>query len=398
MNKFLKDWCARPIIATILFQLILRRLFFIGRNLLLESKPTLFLKAGGVAESISKAIPSLQNPYTPSFLYYFSLLSTGLYPYLKESFFSNLPTNYHRTNLYLETYQNSGGGATVCPETVPPGIVSIDWAGATEDSADSIYVVVPGLTGSSKDYYVRSFILHLETNAPKARVAAYNPRSRGGNKLDSPFLYSAGYTQDLRRVIRHIHDNVAAERPIYLIGFSLGGNVVAKLLGEDGVHSFVNRAVVCSPPIDLLSMSNHLANTFMGQCLDAVLVRGCNNLLGNDSMFASVICDARPTSMADLDGKIIAPMMGCTSASDYYRKSSSGLWLNKIQIPLCVVCPQDDPLVNAESVRKDDFESNPFLAGVFPIAGGHSMDCPSSDGTSWFSQVSLEWCRAAVTS
>ena len=290
---------------------------------------------------------------------------------------------------------------TCCPDIVPSGEVSIDWTGATEQEAEAIYIIVPGLTGSSKEYYILSLINYLQRkNQTKTiRIGAYNPRGRGGNKVTSNFLYSAGYTVDLRRVLQQVHDTVANDRPIILIGFSLGANVVSKLLGElgqEGKNNLINGAVVCSPPIDLLSMSNYLTNGgIIASILDKALVHNCNKQLSNDPNFKESIQNNRPTSMAELDGQIIAPMMGCQNASHYYRVASSGLWLHQINVPTLFVLPQDDPIIDGTRVRHDDFCTNPYLMGVMLQSGGHSMDLPfgSTDET-WFGKVVVDFSNA----
>ena len=102
--------------------------------------------------------------------------------------------------------------------------------------------------------------------------------------------------------------------------------------------------------------------------------------------------------MVELDGQIIAPMMGCESASHYYRVASAGLWLHCIATPTCFVLPLDDPIVNGNRVRQDDFAANKFLLAVITNSGGHSMDLPtiwySSNDSSWFAKAAVEFAEA----
>ena len=63
-----------------------------------------------------------------------------------------------------------------------------------------------------------------------------------GNSLVTPFMYSAGYTADLRRTIQHIKQNTSL--PIFCVGYSLGSNVLAKYLGEEGESCVVKEQFV----------------------------------------------------------------------------------------------------------------------------------------------------------
>ena len=109
-------------------------------------------------------------------------------------------------------------------------------------------------------------LLHLKA-WPGASIAAYNPRSRGGNVLENAYLYSAGYTSDLRAVIGRIRERVG-ERAILAIAYSLGASVLGRLLGEDADGCELSAAVLCAPPLDPLLMSNHLETTVQGKLCD----------------------------------------------------------------------------------------------------------------------------------
>ena len=101
--------------------------------------------------------------------------------------------------------------ATCCPDIIPEGVVSLDWHSPEKQDGEkgqtttkAVFVIVPGLTGHSDSYYVRNVASHISRSWPGSKIAAYNPRGRGGNILRSPFLYSAGFTEDLRYVTTQI--------------------------------------------------------------------------------------------------------------------------------------------------------------------------------------------------
>lgn len=285
------------------------------------------------------------------------------------------------------------------PEIIPRGVVSLDWAfcrsmhpavtdndddDGDDDAAEIVVIVIPGLTGSSDAGYVQRLAHHIISySSVRVRVACYNPRGRGGNPLVSPFLYSAGYTEDLRRVVEHVHRKCGANRRIVAVGYSLGSNVLAKMCGEDGNDSLLAGACCLACPIDPLGMSNHLKNTIEGKLMDRVLLRFVAKV-AKESASALQSCplvdmDAigRSTSMSKFDRFAVAPLMNCKCSSDYYRRASSGLYLSAIRRPVLFLHAENDPIVSARKIRVDNFKCNPHLISCMTREGGHSMDWPT---------------------
>merc|ERR1711937_57049 len=114
-------------------------------------------------------------------------------------------------------------------------------------------LVIAGLTGSSESPYVQRLAKHLRDMVPgrRLRIALYSARGRGSNPITTPFLYSAGYTEDIRRVVKHILAK-HTHSTLIGVGYSLGANALAKYLGEEGSSCKLAGAVCCSCPIDLL--------------------------------------------------------------------------------------------------------------------------------------------------
>lgn len=302
-----------------------------------------------------------------------------------------------RETIRLSALGKGEGKSTRCrPDVVPEGIVSLDWVSLSEsetastpdDEKDAVVVVIliPGLTGSSSSGYVRRCASHLLRHNRGAclRVAIYNPRGRGGNELLTPFLYSAGYTEDVRRVVEHVAaKTILGSTPrVFAVGYSLGSNVLAKMLGEDGDSTPLTGAVCVACPIDCLSSNNHLRNTWIGQLMDRVLVRFVHKVVkeSRDVIRSSSILNLHEiestTSMSTFDRFAVAPLMGCDNASDYYRAASSGPYLTHIRTPTLFLHAYNDPIVPGHTIRTDNFRSNPHLLGVMTREGGHSMDWP----------------------
>ena len=134
-----------------------------------------------------------------------------------------------------------------------------------------------GLTGGSDSAYVRRCVSVLARASPHHRVGAYSPRGSCGNALRSAFVYSAGFTEDLRYVVKRL--GIPAGGNLFIVSYSLGANVTAKMLAEDGDKSPVTAAVVCACPVDLLPLSNYMSSDPWGMLWDRVLVHGCNKMV-----------------------------------------------------------------------------------------------------------------------
>eukprot|EP00755_Sulcionema_specki_P032317 Sspe_Gene.98481::Locus_71897_Transcript_1_6_Confidence_0.400_Length_1285::g.98481::m.98481 len=309
----------------------------------------------------------------------------------------NLP--YETERLLLPRLE--GSNRLCCPSVVPEGQISLDWVHSTRRDAP-VVIIIPGLTGDSTSPYVR----RLADSCRQAgfTVACFNPRGRGGNSLTTPFMYSAGYTEDLRRAIAHIA-KTHPKNPLFAVGFSLGANYLAKYVGEEGEGCPLKAAVCIACPVDCLLLSNNLHRSFIGRfLLDPILVKSVHKVLESiEEVIQShpdinVVKARTARNMLEFDGAAIAPMMGFTCASEYYRNSASGLHLPNIRVPTLFLHAWNDPIVPGKLIHRDDFEANPFLLSVMTRDGGHSMDWPTGLRMSpWSPRVVREFIEAILT-
>mmetsp|Transcript_22099 Transcript_22099/g.28224 ORF Transcript_22099/g.28224 Transcript_22099/m.28224 type:complete len:353 (-) Transcript_22099:787-1845(-) len=265
-----------------------------------------------------------------------------------------------------------------------------------------VVICVPGLTGDSNAPYIMTLALHLSQRG--VRVACFNPRGRGGNELKSPFLYSAGYTEDLRRIVQHVCDRYPNATATIGVGFSLGSNYLAKFVGEEGDACLLSAAVMAGCPLDCLSMSNHFHHSTMGQLMDPVLVSNVQKirleythvLKDLDKVDLEHVASAK--TMAEFDHRIIAPMFGFSCVSDYYRYSSAGNLLSEIRRPALFLHSENDPIVPGKYIRMDNFDVNPHLIHCMTKEGGHSMSWPMGIHAkdSWMSVVVSEFVNAVI--
>ena len=311
---------------------------------------------------------------------------------------------------------NKREGMKCCPNVVPEGVVSVDWLElgegrkATKDeekkmktreesSEPPIVILVPGLTGSSESGYIRRTASIFHESG--FRVACYNPRGRGGNPLISPFLYSVGYTEDLRRVVAHIRSTNPEAPFMFAVGYSLGSNYLAKYVAEEGAECPLSGGVCLGGVVDCLTTSNALESTFFGRIADSLLVRLVKplamdnaNILREAPHWYDYEALAKARTMAQFDGAMISKSFGFSSASDYYRWSSSGLVLHQVRIPMMFIFAENDPICPGRAVRPDTFQASDYLLMCRTKNGGHSMDWFDSSLEPWAAKNALRFCNA----
>ncbi|MCB0335131.1 MAG: alpha/beta fold hydrolase [Bdellovibrionales bacterium] len=233
-------------------------------------------------------------------------------------------------------------------------------------------IVSHGLEGSSHRDYVlgmaRSFM------ADGWDVLAWNMRGCSGEPNRLLRSYHSGESADLKRVVSHCVD-LGRYQTIVLIGFSLGGNVTLKYLGENvETPKEVKAAVTVSVPCDLEASANCLRRPsnklYMRYFLESLRTK----IVGKYVHFPHKIAIDTLFQMKnfhDFDEAYTAPLHGFSSARDYWTKSSSRQFLSSIKVPTLLLSSRDDPFLDSKSFPFEEArESNQFFFELTP-GGGH---------------------------
>jgi hypothetical protein len=252
-------------------------------------------------------------------------------------------------------------------------------------------VLVHGLEGSSDAGYSRS----LSHELLQAGWAAhrFNMRSCGGTEhLSGRGLYHSGQTSDLLAVVRQIK----GDSPIFLAGFSLGGNVVLKLAGELGERAseLIAGVIAVSTPIDLAACARKLASpsnfVYARRFLRRLKQRIRLKAQYAPGLFSLEHLDA-VKSIYEFDDKFTAPAFGFGTADNYYATQSSNQFLDRIRVPALLVQAKDDPLIPFEVYDHPAFARNPNLRLVAIEHGGHVGFISKTPPRFWLDQMLLEW-------
>lgn len=271
------------------------------------------------------------------------------------------------------------------------------------DPEAPLVVVCHGLEGSSRSGYVLGVM--ARAHARGLAVAALNFRGCSGELNRLPRLYHSGETADLA----HAVERLIEERPrrrIGLVGFSLGGNVVAKYLGERGadVPENVRAAAVISVPFqlegccDALDGPGALARMYRTRFLRTLVPKA----LAKARRFPGALDEARLArvrSLRDYDDAVTAPLHGFTGAADYYARSSSGPLLPGVRRPLLAISAEDDPFVPGPTLPIGALHGNPHVTALVSPAGGHVafVSGPPWDPRRWAEDRAVEFLASSLT-
>lgn len=237
-----------------------------------------------------------------------------------------------------------------------------------------LVLVLHGLEGSARRGYVVS-LCHALLRAD-LRPAALNFRGCSGEANRRARSYHSGETGDLALVVEELRER-HPDRPLGLVGFSLGGNVLLKYLGErgDGLDPAVKGAVAISVPFDLAAGSRIIEEGLWGRLYTHYFLRMLKERVRARRRVLEKHVDVRaaleaPTLWA-FDDAVTAPLHGFRDARDYYRKSSSLGFLERIRVPTLLLQARDDPFQPAERLPEGEVRENPSLVAAFPERGGH---------------------------
>jgi uncharacterized protein len=226
-----------------------------------------------------------------------------------------------------------------------------------------------GLEGSHDSGYLHS-LAHAGLSGG-FEVYRLNMRTCGGTEHLAPTLYHAGLTSDLRALLPRIAP------PVFLVGYSLGGNVVLKLLGELGAEARrlgVVGGVSISTPLDLMACCLRMQEprnfVYSNKFIKSLRARYLRRAAAYPEVFPTAGLE-EVKSVLEFDDKFTSKAFGFGNAANYYKTQSSQAFLQGIEIPTLILHSQDDPLIPTSVYHKAGIERNPRLSLELTRHGGH---------------------------
>lgn len=258
--------------------------------------------------------------------------------------------------------------------------LDLDWL---KQRYEKLVIISHGLEGDTSRPYIKGMVKAMIENGYD--VLTWNYRGCSGEVNKALRFYHSGATDDLATVVEHAASRGYSE--INLIGFSLGGNLTLKYLGEDRVRPpQVKKAVAFSVPLDL-----HTSCIKISEPSNWVYSRRFLRSLRKKVLEKSRLMQDLDTSglkkvrtLHEFDDFFTGPIHGFKDALDYYTQSSSIKFIADITIPTLVVNAKNDPFLSSECYPVDLLKDHPFVTFENPDQGGHV-------GFSQFSKNGLYW-------
>ncbi|MSR58555.1 MAG: alpha/beta fold hydrolase [Planctomycetaceae bacterium] len=292
-------------------------------------------------------------------------------------------------------------------------IVLSDDRPASWCEGDRVVLLIHGLAGCHASPYMQRIAAKL--NARGVRTFRMDLRGCGAGLGLARFPYHSGRSADAAAALATI-GRLCPNAPVTLVGFSLGGNITLKLLGETPAALPPNlaQAVAVCPPVDLShcvialgSGVNRLYDRYFARLMlqqiaarqrarpDAVVPPGWPLVVANRSNATTSGAARRrpPRGVREFDESFTAPVSGFGTAANYYRVCSSAQFIPAIRMPTLILGAADDPLVPPSPLAAIEL-SGAVTLQITP-SGGHlgflGRSISNGDGR-WMDRRIVEWC------
>jgi hypothetical protein len=250
-------------------------------------------------------------------------------------------------------------------------------------------VLLHGLEGSAESGYNRS----MAWQALNAGFVAhrFHMRTCGGTENLCKTLYHAGLTSDLRAFLKQLRAENAG-LPVFLIGFSLGGNVALKFAGEEGETELIHGVCAISAPIDLAASARRLGQADNRLYERRFLSRMKQRLLATGRYTQADLAGCE--TLWDIDDRVTAPSFGFGGAANYYGTQSAQNFLGAIRVPALLIQAKDDTFIPFEIFGHPAIAANKNLTLIATEHGGHLGFISKRAPRFWLDQMVPAFIRA----
>ncbi len=277
-------------------------------------------------------------------------------------FFRPVPANLSLERKHLET---------------PDGdFLKLDFLISQAPEKSPCVLLLHGLEGSSNARYIRSLLGKIQARGGRAVVMNF----RGCSKPLEPnrliTTYHSGKTEDLDLVVNHLREKENM-KTLFIVGYSIGGNITLKWLGEQGMaaQSKVQKAAAVSVPYNLARSAEMLDRGFNQQVYTRRLLTTLKaKILAKEKKFPShvnapIVQNCKTFKV--FDREVTARLNGFRDEMDYWTKSSSQGFLEKIRVQTLLVNAEDDPFFPGTFLPRQIFSNSDYLKPLITAGGGH---------------------------
>jgi len=316
-------------------------------------------------------MPLLQDDYLPKLLYRNGNLNTILSHLARQS----QSLSFERQRLELDDED----------------FLDIDIHYSTSKNA---IILFHGLEGSSESSYIMTFANYLRNYG--FDIIAVNYRGCSGMLNRKLQMYHSGFTKDVHNVVSHYTD---LYQNLHVIGFSLGGNLVIKYLGENNfdIPANIITAIAISAPMDLESCALELIkpkNRIYERRFMNTLVKKIKQKATLFPHQVNLDNLKHVKNLYDFDDLFTGPIHGFVNAKDYYTQSSSKQFIHNINTPALIISAYDDPFLSVKAIPVQECADHNKVSLVATKFGGHVGFGGYKKGVPWMLEKSLEFISA----
>lgn len=294
-------------------------------------------------------------------------------PLLKTAFNASFPfknphvSTIHRALLLKETPHYTRKRIT----TWDNDFIDLDFSFV---KSKTITILIHGLEGSSTSNYIVTTANYL--NLQGIDAVAVNLRGCSGEDNLQLGTYHSGKTDDLHFVIEHLIKNYHYTH-ITICGFSLGGNITLKYLGEyaNQIPKEVKGGVAISVPVDLTSSQKALQQfnnkLYLTEFLKSIKLKILNKAEKHANFNPDKKTILTATKLSQLEAIYTVPVYGFDSPRDYWIKASSKPFISNIKLPTLLINAKDDTFLGDKCYPIDEALNSDYFHLATPKYGGH---------------------------
>ena len=255
--------------------------------------------------------------------------------------------------------------------TTDGDFIDLDWLRGGHERA---VIMVHGLESSTRAPHIQALGRTLATDGWD--IIAMNFRSCSGESNRLLRSYHSGVTEDLAEMIQAVQER-GNYPDVALVGFSLGGNVLMRYLGEQGGNIAAQRirmAAAISVPMDLAGCAENFKQPANSFYMKRFLRSLCAKVRVKREIFPDAIdYDAvlKSENFHDFDGRYTAPVHGFDSAEHYWDSCSAGPVASQIALPTLLLNAMDDPFLTGTCHVEEIAECSEHLFAEISVHGGH---------------------------
>ncbi len=251
---------------------------------------------------------------------------------------------------------------------LPDGdFIDLHW---TQNRSGPIVIILHGLEGCSNSTYVQALLKTLQSQHFRGVVMHFRGCSGTPNRLARS--YHSGDTEDFGHLVMTLRQR-EPDTPLMAVGYSLGGNVLLKWLGETGKQAQLDAAVAVSVPFLLAQAADRVnegfSRIYQWRLLNSMR-RGIRRKRRRMELPIRITNLSRLRNFRDFDENVTAPLHGFRDAEHYYAVASSRQYLKSIEVSTLILHARDDPFITEAAIPHEEELSPHIELEVYPH-GGH---------------------------